>query len=311
MTTESQSILVLHNPRSGASDRRTILDQHVQGLENHGFHVECLDSLSRFEERAKELHSARQLRAAISAGGDGTATAVASRLPADVPIWICPLGTENLLAKYLGMTTQVEQACQAIVRLKTHHIDAGLANGKLFLVMASVGFDAEVVRFVHSERRGHIRKWHYWWGIFRALFRYSFPKLQVAIQSQREDGETAVGVSTNSFEKISPVAWFFCMNIPRYADRLSIAPMAVEDDGYLDLCTFSQGGWLQGLRYLRLIRRERHRRDADFASYQVLAATIQADAEVQNVPYQLDGDFGGYLPLTIECLPRRFCYVKA
>ncbi len=243
---EANSVLLLHNPRSGARHAREIIDAHLEQLRRAGFECTAHDSLEMFERDAARLFSEAKLRAVVSAGGDGTASAVASRVDASVPLWLCPLGTENLLARYLDMRPDPLLAASSVRRLKTRQLDAGLANDRLFLIMASVGFDAEVVRRVHTNRRGHIRKWHYWLPILQSIFSYRFPKLCL--------------VSTNPQvpeQRSREVAWCFVMNVPRYADGLAIAPMAIDGDGKLDACTFQQGGFWNGLRYLRNIRRGR------------------------------------------------------
>ncbi|MEZ6076456.1 MAG: diacylglycerol kinase family protein [Pirellulaceae bacterium] len=83
--------------------------------------------------------------AVVSAGGDGTAGALANLLPSHVPLLLFPLGTENLLAKHLGITGDVRQSRTILRSYQRHLLDVGRAGQKLFLVMLSCGFDAEVV----------------------------------------------------------------------------------------------------------------------------------------------------------------------
>jgi diacylglycerol kinase family enzyme len=297
---ESNSVLLLHNPRSGARHAKEVIDAHVEKIQQAGFEVISHDSLDAFENHAKQLFDESKLRAVVAAGGDGTASAVASRVHSTVPIWLCPLGTENLLARYLQMRAEPSLAAASICDLRTRQLDAGLANNRLFLIMASVGFDADVVRRVHTNRRGHIRKWHYWLPILQSIFTYRFPRLQLRTFSP----ETT---SPDSCE----AAWCFVMNVPRYADGLSIAPMAIDADGKLDACTFKQGGFWNGLRYLRNVRRGTHLRLADFEHTRITCVQIDppTDATV-SIAYQLDGDFGGYLPLEIKALPKRLTMIE-
>ena len=92
----------------------------------------------------------------------GTIEAVANEVGSRVPIGILPLGTENLLSRYLGIKTEPERLVKMLNDGHTIDVDAGRANGRLFLVMLSCGFDAEVVRRVHRERQGNIT--HLAWG---------------------------------------------------------------------------------------------------------------------------------------------------
>ncbi len=74
----------------------------------------------------------------------------------DIPIVPMPLGTENLLARQFGHTATAESVVKTIRYGTSYRLDAGLANDKSFLIMATCGFDAEVVRGMHLTRtRSH------------------------------------------------------------------------------------------------------------------------------------------------------------
>lgn len=305
----STNVLILHNPRSGSRHAVDVVQNIVAHLQERGLVGIALDSLDSFQQRAEELISKNDLRAVISAGGDGTATAVVQRVHRDTPIWICPLGTENLLAKHLGMSIDPEQTAASIKAMKTRRFDAGLANGKLFLILTGVGYDAEVVRQVHTNRRGHIRRWHYWWPILKCAFTYPFPKLRLSVIES--DAYSNTSAPHNSWE----ACWFFLINQPRYADGLAIAPAATGDDGLIDACSFKCGGILRSLRYLLAIRSGTHAKLADFRTEKLSKFRIevigsdQKNPAVPLVSYQIDGDWGGYLPLEIESLPGRLCTI--
>jgi diacylglycerol kinase (ATP) len=297
---EASSVLLLHNPRSGARHAREIIDAHMEKVREAGFECAAHDSLEQFEKHAERLFHESKLRAVVAAGGDGTASAVASRVDPSVPLWLCPLGTENLLARYLDMRAEPSLAVASLRQLKTRQLDAGMANDRLFLIMASVGFDADVVRRVHTNRRGHIRKWHYWFPILQSIFSYRFPKLRL-VSTAPEAGDPIT----------RDAAWCFVMNVPRYADGLAIAPMAIDGDGKLDACTFRQGGFWNGLRYLRSIRRGTHQKLPDFSHARISQLTISPPVNTTtSIAYQLDGDFGGYLPLEIKAMPKRIKIVE-
>ena len=100
-----------------------------------------------------------ELRTVISAGGDGTATAILNRIPSRVPLTIFPLGSENLLAQELKLPREPSGVLPMVQQMATRQLDLFRANGSLFLLMASVGFDAQVVRIVHESRRSHITRW--------------------------------------------------------------------------------------------------------------------------------------------------------
>jgi diacylglycerol kinase family enzyme len=82
-----------------------------------------------------------------------------------------------------------------------------------------------------------------------------------------------------------------------------MAPGANGCDGLLDVSTFRRGRLWHGLRYLAYVSVGRPERLADCTRR--LARRIRIESDQPGVPYQLDGDPGGVLPLDIEVLPER------
>ena len=136
-----------------------------------------------------------------------------------MPLVPMPLGTENLLARQFGYKSDADKVHQTIRHGESYWLDAGRANGHPFLVMATCGFDAEVVRAVHLRRRGHISRWSYVGPILRAIRRYRFPRIHVQTRdtaaSQQDDGSSHT------------CCWAMAFNLPKYGGGLSIEPDAV------------------------------------------------------------------------------------
>jgi diacylglycerol kinase family enzyme len=299
-------VLIAANPKSGAIASANRVAELRNAVQARGFHCEILSDLECVRSTSNKLQAAGVLRAVVSAGGDGTADALANALDAEIPLLIFPLGTENLLAKYLQLTGDVRQACETLVVGQRKKIDVGKANNTLFLVMLSCGFDAEVVRHMHAIRTGHINRWSYTRPILNALFKYRFPRLRVQTEatlgSEAPVGRDAAGGAG--------VAWLFVFNIPKYAAALNFCPQADPTDGLLDVCTFRNPGVHWGLGYFARLWTGSHQRMRGFVHQRCQRITIAApvDAgqrELKDVPFQIDGDPGGVLPLEIEVLPSR------
>ena len=96
--------------------------------------------------------------------------------------------------------------------------------------------------------------------------------------------------------------WLFAFNLPCYGGGLRIAPQADGSDGLLDVCMFRRGNTWHALRYAAAVLLGRHQKLADCTIRRAGRLRITADEEV---PYQLDGDPGGTLPVEIETLPGR------
>ncbi|MCA9107351.1 MAG: hypothetical protein KDA83_18185 [Planctomycetales bacterium] len=227
----------------------------------------------------------------IAAGGDGTVSMLSDWLRPTTPLAILPLGTENLLARHFEFPTGPREFVERWCFGPRIWLDAGLANGKMFLVMASVGFDADVVTRLHRERAGHIRHWSYFKPLWRSIKTYRYPELRIV---------------TDNHERPIKARWAWIFNVPRYAMGLPIAPDANGHDGKLDLCTLRGGQLLRGIVYFLGIVLRRHRGWRDTHVERATHMRIESD---EPVPYQIDGDPGGELPLEIAILPRRLTLV--
>lgn len=318
MNRSASHILIAANPKSGRSGSASQVRALEQGLIEQGFLCETLHDLDAFRDRSLQLHAQDQLRAVVSAGGDGTVAALANMLPASIPIQLFPLGTENLLAKHFGITADIPLTVRALAAAKPLKIDAGSANGKLFLVMASCGYDAEVVRCMHAIRRGHINRWSYAGPIWSALRKYSFPEMPFRLEDQTlprvPPTDSPPATKTQASCRENQAAWLFVFNVPKYAANLEFCPQANPTDGRLDVCTFRRPGIPHGLAYLTRLYLRNHDRMRGFSHQLCTGLHLDAPTDrhgqpLADIPYQLDGDPGGVLPLNIEVLPERLTLI--
>lgn len=285
-------VLLFTSPKAGSGAGRQEIPRLRERLTQAGIAHQCLSDPQELRQRIQSCRQRDVSRpTVIAAGGDGTICLVAENSDDQTPLLPMPMGTENLLARYLGQSNRAEDVMQTLQHGQTRRFDAGRANGKLFLIMATVGFDAEVVRRVHLRRKGHIQKLSYLKPILQTISRYRFPKLQVT-RFDRDDTE----IDTQQ------VGWAMVFNLPCYGGGLRVAPHAVGNDGQLDLVTFSYAGLASSLGYVAAVAAGVHRRWAAVGQHPVEKVTITAAGRVA---YELDGDYAGRLPLTIETVPQR------
>jgi diacylglycerol kinase family enzyme len=284
------------NPRAGARAG----DHHVQQLQTilgrEGLIVHVRHCLNEVAAEAMQLHAEGNLRCLIAVGGDGTAAEIVNRTTADIPIAVYPLGTANLLANYIGVRPNPSAFAEMILDHRSLRLDAGLANGRVFLLMAGCGFDAEVVRRLHEHRSGHISKWSYAKPILSSIRNYGYPTLRISCESADD----------NCKPWSTTACWAFVANLPCYGGGLRLTPDADGTDGLLNVCTFNRGSLWNGLRYLGFVlaRQQQRLTDCKMAS----GCRLKLESEFR-VPYQLDGDPGGVLPLEIQVLPERLTLV--
>lgn len=293
-------VLVLRNAKAGSQSSYEILQQLAETMQTVGLGCEILDRPEDLSRRVAESTADGRLRAVVSAGGDGTLQLVAGLCDPATPIAVLPLGTENLAAKYFGYSADPGQLTASICARRLRQVDAGEANGQLFVVMVSCGFDAKVVRLVHEHRRGHIHKWTYALPIFKTFWTYRFPQLSITGFDDDGNGEGDDNGRGQSFA--DQAAWTFIFNLPRYASGLRLIPDSDPSDGYLDLRSYRGRGRLLGMWHLLSVLVGFHGEWSGARLRRVREVTIAADVATE---YQIDGDPGGSLPVSIKVLPRR------
>lgn len=116
------------------------------------------------------------------AGGDGTINDAINGIHADTPpLGLIPLGTANVLAHEIGLETDPAAIAAALIRGDRLAVVPGQVNGRRFMMMASVGFDAHVVRGVRGDIKRRIGKIVYALSALRQLVRYPCPHLAATI----------------------------------------------------------------------------------------------------------------------------------
>jgi len=150
-------ILVAANPYRGRRGPRARVAALVHALEARGLRVRVMWDPTERTAALGNRAALRHVRCVVAAGGDGTVSAVINELSADVALAVLPLGNENLFAKAFGFEDDPGALAHAIARGVRQPIDLGRAHttagSRLFTLMLTAGFDAEVVhRFTRWRR---------------------------------------------------------------------------------------------------------------------------------------------------------------
>jgi diacylglycerol kinase (ATP) len=288
---ESRGVLISMNPRAGARARHEQVDSIAAALRRADFQVHVTTNLDDLNGLAQEGLTSGTMRAVVAVGGDGTASIVRNHVPLELPLLVVPMGTENLLGRFVGQDTDPAAVCEVLENGVVAELDLGRAAGKYFLLMMSAGFDAEVIRSLHENRRGNISHRSYILPTMRSVVRYCYPEMQLYCDPVKSGD---VGVHR--------CRWLFGFNLPLYALGLPIAPSAVATDGLLDLCSFEKGAVWSVARYLWHIMQSGHHRLADARMAQTRRFRLEP-IDGATIPYQLDGDYAGTLPVEVDVMP--------
>lgn len=206
---------ILLNPHAGRGLGPVYAEAIGSALRDWGYEVVVQET-----EDAAGLP--KDIDRAIVVGGDGTLRSAAPLLgEAGIPFLHAPLGTENLFARMLNLPREPEDIAELAVRGDTQRIDAGLTPYGPFLIMVSVGFDAEVIHDLHARRRGPIRHASYIAPIVRTVLKRKWPKITIEVDGQRV---------VDQRRGLAIVA-----NFSGYAFGMDPARDAEPDDGQLDV----------------------------------------------------------------------------
>jgi diacylglycerol kinase (ATP) len=212
-----------------------------------------------------------------------------------VPVTVLPAGTENLVARHFGLRRDPSSLARTIAAGRSTPVDVGQAADRRFLLMAGFGFDADIVSRHHQgriSRSGRVRPTHriaYVEPILRSSFSYRFPTISVRVLDP-------------GAEELIRGTTVFVFNLPRYALGLPFAPVARDDDGWLDLVVFRDPGPFHALCYLWKVFCGIHLHDPSVFHRRVRKVVVTAE---QPIPVQLDGDPGGYLVPCDTAVPPR------
>ncbi len=117
----------------------------------------ALDSLEMVEgpamDTALRAAFAREPKAVIVLGGDGAARAAAEYAhQSDAPVILLPGGTMNLLSRQIYGDCEPDECLRLAMRCGMRRLDAGRANGRLFLLQGLFGSAPDIARAREAVR---------------------------------------------------------------------------------------------------------------------------------------------------------------
>ena len=150
---------VIINVSAGAAEGERMIDAIKALFERHG--AQPLVEIAPGKRLCDVAHRMRteQFDVVVAAGGDGTASAVASVLAgSETALGVLPMGTLNHFARDIGIPLDTEEAIAAICSGESRSIDAASVNGKLFINNSSLGLYPDQAR-LRQKWRGRIGRW--------------------------------------------------------------------------------------------------------------------------------------------------------
>jgi YegS/Rv2252/BmrU family lipid kinase len=298
-------VCLIVNPAAGGGKAGRLMPQALDELRRHGLTVRHAETRDLGHARELALTAARAGETVAVLSGDGAIGAIADALrgvPGAV-LGVLPGGRGNDLARVLGISLELPQACATIAHGVPRAMDLGevlcaattaadrgepgASDGRAFVGIASVGFDSDANR-IANEAPSWLGNLVYAYGALRALLAWRPARFQIELDPPGE---------RHSFVAYTVGA----ANSKTYGGGMRAAPEAMLDDGKLDVVVLERVGKLAFLtKILPRVFSGAHVREPCVHVFRAREVAIDADR-----PFTMyaDGDPIGELPLRVRAAP--------
>lgn len=279
-----QRIVVICNPTTrGRADHIQHLVESQTSTHDLVFHR----TMSAGHARALAAASLEHADLIVAAGGDGTVSDVASALRGhDIPLGILPAGSTNIVARDLGIPTNIRAASALLFgRHELRRIDVGTCGDRVFLHMAGAGFDSTFFDLTNPSLKRRIGWAAYLPSAVRALHR---PSAHYVVRTEGAELRVTspLVLVANGGSIISP--------------RIRLAPDISKQDGLLDVLVVTANTPVQLAQVLaRLVTMRLCQ--SRFVLH--LEATTVEVTSTPIMPVELDGDVVLQTPVTFGIEP--------
>jgi methylglyoxal synthase len=228
----------------------------------------------------------------LASGGDGTVSAVASSvIEKNIPLGVIPRGTANAFAVALGIPTDIHAACETILAGTTRVVDAARCNGKPFILLTGIGFEAEMVDRANRDLKNRLGVLAYLFAGVQQFQEQTAFKAIVDIDGELTEVQTGTITVANAAPATSVLAQGF--------------GQVIVDDGLLDVTIATPKTRLQGLNTLTslfasaLVNVPAEREDIIRLRTKKVRITTEPTQKVV-----IDGEIVTPEAVSFECLPK-------
>ncbi|MGH2351585.1 MAG: diacylglycerol/lipid kinase family protein [Chloroflexota bacterium] len=279
-------VVLLVNPVAGM--RPAAVGEIETVLRSRGASVETVVTTQPGEGTAiARRTAARSVDVLLACGGDGTLNEAVNGLAGtDTALAVIPAGTMNVWAREVGIPADPARAAALLWTGERRRIDLGRAGERYFLLMAGIGFDADVAAQVTRPEK---RRW--------GPLAYVGRGIVTAVRWPRQ----RMWLLIDGRPLRRRILFLVVGNTRLYGGVVNITHRAVADDGLLDVCLFGGQGMAEKLAHALRIFTRSHTRHRTVEYYRVQRLTLVTRPRVS---VQVDGDTIGTTPMTFEAVPR-------
>jgi len=217
----------------------------------------------------------------IVVGGDGTLHEAANGLiGSDISMGIVPSGVGNDFSKALAIPQNTKEALHVALTGQVMPIDLGKIDDKYFINVVSFGIDAQLVQHIPELKKKHRLfpgEGMYLYALLKELFSpLDYPKIWVSFQ------EAGIPRTFGQYTTTLVIS-----NGTQYGEKFKIAPQAIMDDGFLDICWIKKMGKTKILKSLPKLIHGTHFDLPEVQTYRLKSLTVHPETRVA---CQVDGE---------------------
>ncbi|MGM0845143.1 MAG: diacylglycerol kinase [Bacillota bacterium] len=282
---------IIYNPTSGRELFKKHLPEVLIKLEQAGYEASCHATVCEGDAtEAARIAVKREYDLVVAAGGDGTLNEVVNGLAEQEyrpRLGIVPMGTTNDFARALNIPRDIGAAVDVIIKGDTIPVDIGRMNGsRYFINIAGGGRLTELTYEVPSKLKTVLGQLAYYLKGVEMLPSLKATDLTIEYDGKLYEGEAMmflIGLtnSVGGFEKL--------------------APDASLNDGMFSLLILKKTNLAEFIRIASMAVRGDHIKDPHVIYTKANRIKVHSKDKVQ---LNIDGEFGGLLPVEFENLYR-------
>lgn len=289
-----KKVKIILNPSSGRQIIQRRIDAICKQLIDDGYTV------SKFLTKEKNDAMYETIKCCsedwdliIACGGDGTVNEVAKGIVLGgrkIPVAILAAGTVNDFANYLDLPRTSGEFYEMIRNGNTLDVDLGRTKDEYFVNVAASGLLTNVGYQVPPETKAILGRMAYYIEGIKEIPKQKFRPISVKFESKE-------------YTSTEDMLLFLISNSSSIGGFKKLAPKANVSDGMLDSIIIKKCDVQDLMSIFISIFSGDHIHHPSVEYFKTEKITIYTE---EDVPIDIDGEYGGKLPATFEVVPNSF-----
>lgn len=279
------------NPIAGKGKSTSLISQIEERFRNfpEPYHIELTQYPGHATAIARSLSADGVPMRVYSVGGDGTLNEIINGIAGDhMELGIIPCGSGNDAVRSIYSVTDPAALLETLPVASSALLDMGRINGRYFINIASIGFDAEVTILSNKFKRipfvsGSMA---YVMGVLAAVIGLKRHRVRIRLD--------------DAPERANELLLCAFANGRYYGGGMMPAPGADMTDGLLDICEVAYPGRLRLLKFFPAFMKGEHGALREVSMHRCKRIEITS---LRALPINIDGEVIKDTRVTIDIVP--------